>query len=139
VVCNDNKGHILHATSQISHSYSPNEGEALAAQLAISIAKSLKMDHFIIEGNSKVVINFLSNPNLIRDWRISSLILDSLDSISSASFWETRKISRSANFCTHSMARWAATGSYSGSIPLSSIPFVFSSAPSADPPLSCIL
>jgi hypothetical protein len=96
------------------------------------------MDHFIIEGDSEVVINSLNNPNLIRDWRISSLILDSLEFISSASFWEARKISRSANFCTHSVARWVAARSHSGSIPLSSIPFIFSSAP-IDPPLSCIL
>jgi hypothetical protein len=77
-VCRDNKGHILYATSQISRSCSPNEGEAMAAQLAFSVAKSLNMDHFIIEGDSEVVVNSLNNPNLIRDWRISSLILDSL-------------------------------------------------------------
>jgi hypothetical protein len=39
----------------------------MAAQLAISVAKSLKMDHFIIEGDLEVVINSLNNPNLIRD------------------------------------------------------------------------
>ena len=49
----DNKGLILHATSQISNSCSPNEREAMAAQLAISLAKSLNMDHFIIEGDPK--------------------------------------------------------------------------------------
>jgi hypothetical protein len=96
------------------------------------------MDHLIIEGDSEVVINSLNNPNLIRDWRISSLILDSLEFISSASFWEVRKISRSVNFCTHSVARWVAARSHSGNIPLSSIPFIFSSAP-IDPLLSCIL
>jgi ribonuclease HI len=138
-VCRDNKGHILYATSQISRSCSPNEGEAMAAQLALSVAKSLNMDHFIIEGDSEVVVNSLNNPNLIRDWRISSLILDSLESISFASFWEARKISRNANFCAHSMVHWVAVRSHFGSIPLSSIPFVFSSTPSVDPPLSCIL
>jgi ribonuclease HI len=40
--------------------YTPNEGEAMAAKLAISVAKSLNMDHFIIEGDSEVVIDQLS-------------------------------------------------------------------------------
>jgi hypothetical protein len=39
----------------------------MVAQLTISVAKSLNMDHFIIEGGSEVVINSLNNPNLIRD------------------------------------------------------------------------
>jgi hypothetical protein len=129
-ICQDDKGQIIHATSQISNSYSPNEGEAMATQLAISLAKSLNMDHFIIEGDFEVVAPSLNNPNLIIYSRISSLILDSLDSIPSAFFWEARKISKSANFYAHSMACWVAIGSHSGSIFLSSIPFIFSSSSS---------
>jgi hypothetical protein len=105
----------------------------MAAQLAISLANSLHMDRFIFEGDSEVVVYSLQNPNLVRDWRISSYILDSLDSIHFASSWEVRKITRSANFCTHSVARWAVVGSHSGSISLSSIPLLISSSSSGDP------
>jgi hypothetical protein len=105
VICRDDKGHILQAMSQISFSCSPNEGEAMAVQLAISLAISLKKYHFIIEGDSEVVVLSLKNPNFVRDWRISTIILNSLEYIHSISFWEVRKISRSVNFCAHSMAR----------------------------------
>jgi hypothetical protein len=77
----------------------------MAAQLAISLAISLKKDRFIIEGDSEVVVLSLKNPNFVRDWRISTIILNSLESIPSTSFWEVWKISRSTNFCAHSMAR----------------------------------
>jgi hypothetical protein len=40
----------------ISSPCSPNVGEALAAQLAISLACFLKLDRFILEGDSAVVI-----------------------------------------------------------------------------------
>jgi ribonuclease HI len=132
-ICRDEKGNIIQAISQINNSYSPNEGEAMAAQLAISLATSLNLDLFIIEGDSEVVVQSLQNPKFVRDWRISSIILNSLDSIPSASFWEARKISRNANFCSHSMARWVAVGSHSGSIPMSFIPFLISSSSSGDP------
>jgi hypothetical protein len=56
-VCLNDKGHIIHATSQISQSCTPNEGEAMAAQLAISLANSLHMDCFIIEGDYELVVH----------------------------------------------------------------------------------
>jgi hypothetical protein len=133
-ICRDDKGHILQAISQISISCSPNVGEAMAAQLAISLALSLKKDRFIIEGDSEVVVLSLKNPNFVRDWRISAIILNSLESIPSTSLWEVRNISRSANFCAHSMAHWAAAGSYSGSIPMSAFPTLVHASSSIDPP-----
>jgi hypothetical protein len=60
-------------SSQISSSCSPNMGEALVARLAISLAYSLKLDWFILEGDSAVVIQALNNPFLDVDWRISPL------------------------------------------------------------------
>ena len=112
-------------SSQISPSCSPNVGEARAAQLACSIASTLSFDKFILKGDSEVVVHALQNPNSIRDWKISSVILDSLDSIPIASVWEVRTIKRSVNFCTHSVVRWAAARSHSSSILLSSIPSFF--------------
>ena len=103
-VCHNDKGQILHVATQISKSCTPNEGEAMAAHLTISLANSIHMDHFIIEGDSEVVVQAFQNLNNIRDWRISSSILDFLDSILFAFFWEVRKIKRSANFCAHSVA-----------------------------------
>jgi hypothetical protein len=106
----------------------------MAAQLAISLALTLKKDRFIIEGDSEVVVLSLKNPNFVRDWRISAIILNSLDSIPSTSLWEVRNILRSVNFCANSMARWAAAGSYSDSIPMSAFPTLIHASSSIDPP-----
>jgi hypothetical protein len=131
-ICRNSSGHIVHSISQISLPCSPNEGEALATLLAISLANSLHLDRFIIEGDFELVIHALQNPNSI-------LILDSLDSIPSTSFWEARKISRSTNFCAHSVARWAAAKFHSGSVPSSSLSFILSSPSTGDPPFACFL
>jgi hypothetical protein len=127
VICHDSQGQVLHMSSQISPPCSPNVGEARAAQLACSVAAALSYNHFILEGDFEVVIHALNNPNSARDWRISSIILDCLDSIPNASVWEAKKINRSFNFCAHSIARWAVTRSHSGSILFNSIPTLFSS------------
>jgi ribonuclease HI len=91
--------------SLISSSCSANVGEALAAQLAISLACNLKLDRFILEGDSAVVIKALNQLVDVLDRRISPIILESLANIPSTSSREGRKINRSANFYTYSVAR----------------------------------
>jgi hypothetical protein len=54
-------------SSLISSPYFGNVGEALAAQLTISLACDLKLDWFILEGNSIVVIQALNQPLHILD------------------------------------------------------------------------
>jgi len=63
-VCRNSEGRILHMASQISSSCNPNYGEALAAKLAVSLATSLYLDHFILEGDLQVVISTLRHPNV---------------------------------------------------------------------------
>jgi hypothetical protein len=48
--------------SQISPHCLPNYGEALVARLADSLAISLNLENFIIEGDSQVVILSLQHP-----------------------------------------------------------------------------
>jgi ribonuclease HI len=140
VVCRDSTGRILHLSTDLSSSCTPNVGEARAALLACSIAVSLSFDKFILEGDSEVVVLSLQHPNSVRDWRISSVILDCLDSISPSSSWEVRKVKRSANFCAHSVARWAAARFHSGSIPISTFPSIISSTTCGEDPFPvCLL
>jgi hypothetical protein len=61
--------------SQLSPPCHPNYGEALAAKLAVSLASSLQLGRFILEGDSQVVLPALQNPYFTQDWRISSLIM----------------------------------------------------------------
>jgi len=115
-VYRNSQGRILCMTSQLSPPCHPNYGEALAANLAISLASSLQLDHFILEDDSQVVLLALQNPYVTQDWRISSLIMRTLESVLASSSKNAHKILRSANFCTHHVAHWAVTRFFSGSI-----------------------
>ncbi|XP_059428630.1 uncharacterized protein LOC132162415 [Corylus avellana] len=84
--CRDSNGFIIRILSQISPACLPNYGEALAAQLAVSLATSLHIGKFIIEGDSQVVILGPQQPSLSLDWRISSIISDTIDSILTSLF-----------------------------------------------------
>ena len=136
-MCHNYEGQIIHMSSRINSPCSSNMGEALGAQLAISLVGSLLLNKFILEGNFAVVIQALNHPHSDIDWRISPIIMESLDSIPSTFSWEARKINRSANFCAYSVARWTTARSHSCSIPFSSSYIPPSSLPSGtDPPLS---
>jgi hypothetical protein len=116
-VCRDSKGKIIKAIAQTNPSCEPTYGEALAAQLAASLAAGLKLTKFSLEGDSQIVINALTTPSITVDWHIESVIANALTLIPSSSLWEAKKIHRSANFCAHHVAYWAAARVFSGCIP----------------------
>jgi hypothetical protein len=107
--------------TQIQSKCTPNKGEALAAQLAISPAYSLRLSHFILESDSQVVILALQKPTIVQDWCITDIIHNILDNIPPDSIWSARKVHRSANFYAHYVAHWAAARFISSSIPSSSL------------------
>ena len=106
-VCRDHYGSILKAVSQISSLSSPNYGKAHGALLAASLASSMNLKHFVLEGDSLTVILALTSPVLNQDWHIEKIIGDTLTLLPPSSMWEAKKINRSANFCAHHVAFWA--------------------------------
>jgi hypothetical protein len=76
----------------------------------------------IIEGDSLIIILALQDPTFAQDWRISLTIYSTLESIPPDCSWSARKIDRSANFCAHYVAHWAAARVTTGSIPTSPSP-----------------
>jgi ribonuclease HI len=52
-------GKIIKASSQITPPCDPNYGEALATLLALSLAASLQLKNFTLEGDSQIVISAL--------------------------------------------------------------------------------
>jgi hypothetical protein len=116
-VCRDSKGKIVKAISQTNPPCDPNFGEALAARLAASLAASLQLQNFSLEGDSAVVVSALNNPSITLDWHIESVIANALSLIPVSSLWLATKIHRSANFCAHYVAYWAAARVFSGCIP----------------------
>jgi hypothetical protein len=116
-VCQDHLGHIIKMDTKISSQCLPNMGEALTANLAVSLAVSLNIQRFILEGDSQIVILALQQPEIAQDWRISSTIHQTINSIPTDSFWTEWKVNRSANFYAHYVAYWAAANVTASSIP----------------------
>jgi hypothetical protein len=111
-VCRDHTG-----VSHISLPYTLAYGEAQGALLAATLASQLQLSHFVIEGDSQIVISALLYPAIISDWHIEHLIHDTLALLSPTSKWEAKKINRSANFCAHHVATWVVAKVYLGCIP----------------------
>ena len=66
-VYKNSNGLILKMHSQVRPPCSPVYGEALVAQLVGVLATSLKLDMFILEVDSFIVVSPLQNPSLIMD------------------------------------------------------------------------
>jgi hypothetical protein len=122
VVCRNSKGDIIKILSQVHPTCCPVYGEALAALLASHLAASLQLEQFIIEGDSAIVIQSLINPAISLDWHINHVISETLSNFQTSSYWEARKVNRSANFCVHYAAYRAAVKVIPGCIPSSFSP-----------------
>jgi hypothetical protein len=60
--------------------YSPIYGAALSAHLAGLLASSMKLNKFILEGVSNVIMSALKSPTLIRDAHIEHVIQETITS-----------------------------------------------------------
>jgi hypothetical protein len=116
-VCRDSSGSILRCISLISFPCTAIYGEALAALLAARLAVSMGLPSCILEGDSLLVTLTLQRPDITQDWRIASTISTIHFIIPPTSSWKASKVNRSANFCAHYVANWAATRNHSGCIP----------------------
>jgi hypothetical protein len=66
-VCHNHHDQIIKMHSQISNLCLPNMGEASATKLATSLASSLNIKRFILEGDSQIVILALQQPTISQD------------------------------------------------------------------------
>ncbi|XP_059451120.1 lysM domain receptor-like kinase 10 [Corylus avellana] len=136
-VCRNSNGQIIKILSQVRPPCNPTYGEAQAALLAASLAASMHLDNFILEGDSSIVISSLQHPSIVLDWHIDHVITDTISLIPASSLWETRKVNRSVNFCAHHVAYRAAARVISGCIPsLFSPPLSIPICSGKDPPPS---
>jgi len=116
-VCRDSSGSIIQCSSLISPPCTAVYGEAFVALLAVCLALSLQFSSFILEGDSLTVTLTLQKPDHTQDWPIAPIIFEAISMIPSSSTWLGNHVNRSANFCVHHVANWAATRSFSGGIP----------------------
>jgi hypothetical protein len=116
-VCRNSRGQIIKILSQVRPPCNPAYGEAQATLLACSLAVSLHLEKFVIEGDSSIVILALQNPSLGMDWHLEHVICNILSLIPASSIWKARKANKSANFCTHYMVYRAVARVLSSCIP----------------------
>lgn len=76
VICRDSSGQILIAKSSLGPPCDPNTREALVAFIVAQMAASLKLQSFIMEGDSQVVVLAINNSDLTIDWQITPIISD---------------------------------------------------------------
>jgi hypothetical protein len=100
--------------------------------LATSLASSLNLVDFVLEGDYAIVINSLKDPSTVLDWKLDNLISLALSLIPSSSLWEARKVNRNANFYAHYVAYWAMARVILGCIP--TFFSLFSPPPPPHPP-----
>jgi hypothetical protein len=121
VVCRDSTGSIVQCFSIISPPCSALLGEATAPLLAARLALSLNLSSVILEGNSLTVTLALNHPNITQDWRIVSMVSYIITTFPITTSWSASRVNRSANFCVHNVANWAATRFSSSCIPTLSL------------------
>jgi hypothetical protein len=136
-VCRNTSGKIIKILTQIRPACSSAYGEALVALLASSLTVSLNLAHFVLEGDSAIVITALQDPFIILDWQLDHIICNIFSLIRVSSTWKARKVNRNENFCAHYVANRAAVGFVSNGIPsLSSPPLSIPICSRKDPPPS---
>jgi hypothetical protein len=103
--------------SQFRPPYSSTYGAALAAHLAAFLASSMKLNNFILEGVSHVIMDALMSLALNNNAHIYHVIQEAITRFPPSSLWEAKYISISENFCTLYVAYRAVARVLLGCIP----------------------
>jgi hypothetical protein len=110
-ICRDSHGTIVQSIYQFNPKCDLDYAEAQAVLLAASLAGSLKIVKFVLEGNYPLVISMLQQLSYGVDNHVTNLISKVFSLIPPSSLWEDRKVN------THYMGHWATARVISGCIP----------------------
>jgi hypothetical protein len=116
-VCRNSHGTVVKSLYQFTPPIDDVYAEAQAALLVASLASSLKLDKFVLEGNSTNVISYLQQLSLGLDKLLVSLFSKLFSLIPPSSLWDARKVNKSENFCTCYVTHWAVARVIYGYIP----------------------
>jgi hypothetical protein len=116
-VISDSSSNIIMAATQKLLLTDPLIGEASAALLASQLALSSGFDTLFLEGDALLVILAINTPSLFPSRNFSNIVSDIRLGLSSFQSWNILKVSHSANFRAHALAKWAASYLVFGSIP----------------------
>lgn len=119
VISDENGNIILAFTQKLSYS-DALLGEASTALLTSQLATSSGCGNLFLEGDALLIILAINNPHLFSSWSFANCISDISLVFSSFHSWNAFKVSRSANFWAHCLAKLAASNHVFGSIPIGS-------------------
>jgi hypothetical protein len=120
VVLSDENGVIVAAATQKLHYTEALQREALVALLTSRLAASFGCYLFSLEGDALLVVLAINNPPLFSSWTFANCISDINLVLASFQSWSALKVSCSANFRAHALAKWVASHLVFGSIPIGS-------------------
>jgi ribonuclease HI len=87
----------------------PCIAEATALLWVLEIARALRMDDIVIEGDAKICIEAFHNTATFTPWKIQSLISNAQTLSLNFSFVAICWVKREANMVAHSLAKVAAS------------------------------
>ena len=108
VVARNEFSEVLKVWTKIHDLCSPTQAEAVAIQWALILAKDENWSNIIVEGDSKICPDALSNAEDPSDWSISSI---TQDTVVLSTFFDNCKfywVRRSMNSAAHSAAKYVA-------------------------------
>ncbi|KAB1213459.1 Coatomer subunit delta [Morella rubra] len=118
----NSNGQLLFAWTKSLPPNSPLVDEARAALFAVQEASFLSQDHVIFEGDSKTVIDAITQESSPVDWSIRGIVADILLLRGCHSFWTFVHVKRDVNSVAHNLTKWAVAENLVGTIPTSVIP-----------------
>ncbi|XP_059440565.1 uncharacterized protein LOC132173020 [Corylus avellana] len=104
-VLSDEKGAIVGAATQRLNCPDALQGEALAALLTTRLAASFGCNFLSLEGDALLVVLAINNPSLFSSWIFANCISDISVVLAPFQSWNALKVSRSANFRAHALAK----------------------------------
>ncbi|XP_038698242.1 uncharacterized protein LOC119995857 [Tripterygium wilfordii] len=116
-IARSSSGGILFASVYSGPRVDPTVGEAMALRIGVQSCLNLDLQEIQFEGDSLIVINAVSQPDLVCQWKIENVIEDISLNLNEIRSWTISKVSRHQNAWADTFAKWAAARRLSGSIP----------------------
>ena len=134
VVARNHLGIAISLWGREHHLCSPAQAEAEAILWAVQIAIQERWSMIIVEGDAKLCLDPLAQPNLTPSWSISTIISNIRSLISCFKSCAFRWVQRKCNVATHETARFALNSSHPFCFSFGNLPPSFEAACKGDSP-----
>lgn len=113
IICRDNQGKLLTASSNRFYAFSPLVAEALSLREAASLADNFNLERVIFESDNKILIEVCKGRSIRKE--IQGVVDDIISLSSNLQSSDFTWIKREANHCAHTIAALARDNLLQGS------------------------